>query len=135
LHHYGKAFGGGAFDPEHAASSTAIALSPIYWKIFYVIGTLSVVFHFSNGLWTFGITWGIWTSDGAQRRAGYVCAAIGILLAAMAMGALYGMSTVDVPRAKVIEGRMQESREMLDGQVAAEPSNAGQQAPQLLKKN
>ena len=66
LHHYGKALGGGDFDAEHATSSTALALSPVYWKIVYVIGTLSVVYHLSNGIWTFGITWGLWTSDGAS---------------------------------------------------------------------
>jgi len=135
LHYLGKALGGGAFNAEHASSSTAVALNPVLMKIIYIIGTLSVVYHLSNGLWTFGITWGIWTSEGAQRRAGYVCAAFGILLATVGMGALYGMSTVNVPQAKVIEDRMQEAREMLDGQVAVGMPKAETPISQPPKKN
>ena len=65
-----KDIGGAQFDPEHAASSTAIALQPLWVKILYVIGMLSCVYHFANGLWTQGITWGLWTSAAAQRPAG-----------------------------------------------------------------
>ena len=53
---------GGQFDAEHAASSASIALAPLWVKIVYTIGMLSVVYHFANGLWTQGITWGLWTS-------------------------------------------------------------------------
>jgi succinate dehydrogenase / fumarate reductase cytochrome b subunit len=133
LHYLGKLAGGGAFDAEHAASSTAIALGPVYWKIVYVIGTLAVVYHFSNGLWTFGITWGIWTSDRAQRGAGYVCAAFGVLLAFVGMGALYGMSTVNVPQAETIENRMEQTREMSEGKIAAHaagPTQSNNQPPE-----
>jgi succinate dehydrogenase / fumarate reductase, cytochrome b subunit len=122
MHHLGKAIGGGHFDPEHAASSAAIVLDPLLMKIIYTAGTLCAVYHLANGIWTFGITWGIWTSEGAQRRAGFLCAAVGILVAVLGMGSLYGMSRVDVPQAQTIENRMQEAREALDGQVANQPS-------------
>ena len=36
----------------------------IYW--FYVIGLLSTIYHFSNGLWGFCITWGITVGKRAQ---------------------------------------------------------------------
>ena len=39
----------------------------------YLAGTLAVVYHFSNGLWTAGITWGLWTSPHAQRWANVPC--------------------------------------------------------------
>lgn len=106
LHHLGKFVGGGKFDPHHAASSAAEAIHSLPVIIAYAVGTLCAVFHLANGLWTFGITWGIWTSSAAQRRAGYVCTAFGILLAIIGMGALYGMSTVNVERAEVIENKM-----------------------------
>jgi succinate dehydrogenase / fumarate reductase cytochrome b subunit len=122
MHHYGKSFGGGEFDPEHAASSAAIALSPLLMKIIYTVGTLCAVYHLANGIWTWGITWGIWTSDAAQRRAGYVCVLFGLLVAAQGMGALYGMSKIDVPEANKIEERMQIAREQQQGQVAIEPA-------------
>lgn len=38
-----------------------------YWFWFYVVGVLAVVFHFSNGIWSFLITWGITTGPKAQR--------------------------------------------------------------------
>lgn len=118
MHHLGKALGGGNFNPEHAASSAAIVLSPLLMKVIYTVGTLCAVYHLANGIWTFGITWGIWTSEGAQRRAGYLCAAIGVLVATLGMGSLYGMSRINVQQAEVIENRMQQAREISDGQIA-----------------
>jgi succinate dehydrogenase / fumarate reductase cytochrome b subunit len=35
----------------------------------YVVGVLAAVFHFTNGLWTFCITWGITVGQGSQRMA------------------------------------------------------------------
>src|SRR5690242_14497816 len=35
---------------------------------FFVIGVLACVFHFTNGIWTFCITWGITVGQRAQRR-------------------------------------------------------------------
>ena len=94
---------GGQFDAEHATSSTALALRSVVVQVFYVIGVLSCVFHLCNGLWTMGITWGVWTSPAAQRRATYVCAALGILLATVSMGALVGMTQANVDEAKAVE--------------------------------
>src|SRR5207244_2993599 len=34
---------------------------------FFVIGVLACVFHFTNGIWTFAITWGITVGQRAQR--------------------------------------------------------------------
>ena len=39
---------------------------PIIFGV-YVVGVLAAVFHFTNGLWTFCITWGITVGQGAQR--------------------------------------------------------------------
>lgn len=94
---------GGLFDPHHATSSAAAAFGPLLVKILYAIGVLACVYHLANGLWTSGITWGIWTTPAAQRRADYVCAAFGVLLAFVGLGALFGMSTVDQTKALAIE--------------------------------
>ncbi len=124
MHHLGKSLGGGHFDPEHAASSAAIVLSPLLMKIIYTVGTLCAVYHLANGIWTFGITWGIWTSEGAQRRAGYLCAVIGILVAAFGMGSLYGMSKVDIPQAQKIEDNMLKYQQMSEGISGVETPTA-----------
>ncbi len=42
--------------------------SPIGFACF-LIGVLACVFHFTNGIWTFCITWGITVGEGAQRAA------------------------------------------------------------------
>ncbi|MFM7035218.1 MAG: succinate dehydrogenase [Planctomycetia bacterium] len=115
LHWLGAPFGGGKFDPHHASSSAAVALRPTIVAILYAIGILSTVFHFSNGLWTLGITWGLWTSPAAMRRANWISAIVGLLLGAAGLGALGGMRSVDVEQARAIETRMDDVRRMLDG--------------------
>jgi succinate dehydrogenase / fumarate reductase cytochrome b subunit len=117
MHHLGRPLGGGKFDAEHAASSAAIVLDPLLMKIIYTVGTLCAVYHLTNGIWTFGITWGIWTSDRAQRRAGYFCAAVGVLVAMFGMGSLYGMSILDVGKATIVENNIQIIREAERGEV------------------
>jgi len=134
MHHLGKHLGGGHFDPNHAASSAAIVLDPVLMKIIYTVGTLCAVYHLANGIWTFGITWGIWTSEGAQRRAGYVCGAIGILVAVLGMGSLYGMSMINVPQAEAIENRMEQVREMSAGRMATDAAMPMSQSSQQPDK-
>ena len=93
-----------------------IVLDPLVMKIIYTIGTLCAVYHLTNGIWTFGITWGIWTSDRGQQRAGYFCAAFGVLVAMFGMGSLYGMSVLDIGKAKLVEDNIQIIREARRGE-------------------
>jgi succinate dehydrogenase / fumarate reductase cytochrome b subunit len=105
---------GGQFDDHHAASSTAIALQPLWVKIFYAIGMLSCVYHFANGLWTQGITWGLWVSAAAQRRANYVSIVVGVILAVVGLSALVGMSEVNVEAARKVEDAMASQRAAIE---------------------
>jgi len=86
-----RPLGGGQFKPYNAASSAGLALQNYVWVAFYLIGVLSCVYHLANGLWTMGITWGVWTSPAAQARASVICSLGGVLLAVVSMGALFGM--------------------------------------------
>jgi succinate dehydrogenase / fumarate reductase cytochrome b subunit len=134
MHHLGRAIGGGKFDPEHAATSAAIVLDPLFMKIVYTVGTLCAVYHLANGVWTFGITWGIWTSDHAQRRAGYFCAAFGLLVASLGLGSLYGMSVLDLGKARIVENNIQTIRAAERGEiqlVAPQPAPAANTAAQI----
>jgi len=110
LHHVlGAPFeeiGGAAFDAEHASSSASLALQPLWIKCIYVVGLLSVIYHFANGLWSQGITWGLWTSAAAQRRASWVSVFAGLLLTVVGLSALWGMWTLDVPTAQKVEDAM-----------------------------
>jgi succinate dehydrogenase / fumarate reductase cytochrome b subunit len=56
----------------------------------YVVGILSAAFHFANGLWTFGIVWGITAGRQAQRFSSYACAGIGVIVAGMGINSLLG---------------------------------------------
>ena len=119
LHWMGAPLGGGRFDPHHASSSAAVVLRPLLVSILYAVGILSTVFHFSNGLWTLGITWGLWTSPAAMRRANWISVAVGVLLGAAGLGALGGMRAVDVEQARAIETRMEEGRRLMEGGLPA----------------
>lgn len=104
---------GAQFDPEHASSSAAIALQPLWIKILYAIGVLATVYHFANGLWSQGITWGIWTSAQAQRRASWVSVVVGLVLSVIGLSALVGMSDVNVPEAIKVEDAMISQKEAI----------------------
>ncbi len=82
-----------SFDPHEAAPTAAAALQySLLIQIVYAVGILASVYHLANGLWTMGITWGVWTSPQAQRRADYVCSAFGVALAAVGIGAMFGFT-------------------------------------------
>jgi len=133
LHWMGAPLGGGKFDPHHASSSAAMALQPIGVAILYAIGILSAVFHFANGLWTLGITWGLWTSPAAMRRASWVSVIVGVVLGGAGLGALGGMRRIDVEQARVIEDRMDEVKQMLEGKApAGSPAVGSPAAPAAL---
>jgi len=126
LHWLGTPFGGGQFDPHYASSSAAVALKPLLVALLYAVGILSTVFHFANGLWSLGITWGLWTSPAAMQRANWLSAVVGVGLAAAGLGALGGMRAIDVEEARGIESRRNQRAEQLlqGGETAAAGSTA-----------
>lgn len=46
----------------------------------YLVGVTASVFHFTNGLWTAGQTWGLAASERARRRTGLAFALLGVAL-------------------------------------------------------
>lgn len=75
--------GGSMFDPHDATATTAYAMQEHRWWVLpvYAIGICSACYHFATGVWTFLINWGVTVGRRAQDRAGYLCTAMGILLA------------------------------------------------------
>ncbi|MFO1519483.1 MAG: succinate dehydrogenase cytochrome b558 subunit [bacterium] len=59
----------------------------VFW--FYVVGVLSVTYHFANGVWTSLITWGITVSPRSQRVSTVVCAGMFFVLSAVWMQILF----------------------------------------------
>ena len=96
---------GGVFEPFFASTidgyplataTTAKALQSNWILVFYVVGVLSVIYHWCNGLWTAAITWGLTISVQAQRRWGYVCAGLAVGLTIFMAGALVGARTYEI---------------------------------------
>jgi succinate dehydrogenase / fumarate reductase cytochrome b subunit len=99
----------GQFAPYNAASSLVIAMNHWVWPPFYLIGVLACVYHLANGLWTAGITWGLWISPAAQARASKVCGVVGLALTVVAVSAWWaavGPTAEDAAAMRRIEDRM-----------------------------
>lgn len=56
---------------------------------FYVVGVVSTTFHFSNGLSTAMVTWGVTVGARAQRLASVLCGAVFLLLSSVGIGTLF----------------------------------------------
>jgi succinate dehydrogenase / fumarate reductase, cytochrome b subunit len=57
-----------------------LKLSSPFVIIIYIIGILAVTYHFSNGLWSFSITWGIVKSEQGQKRLAFLSNIIFLVL-------------------------------------------------------
>ncbi|RAI82291.1 succinate dehydrogenase [Macrococcoides goetzii] len=55
----------------------------------YVIGIVSVIFHFSNGLWSFAVSWGITQSDRSQKIMAYVSLGAFLVITFIGLRALF----------------------------------------------
>jgi len=104
-------FGGGLFRPFNAATSghDALTMSPVV-PILYALGVLATTFHLANGIWTAGITWGLWVTPQAQRRANWLAGAIFVALSAVGLSAIYGFVTLDTHKARTTEDAMYEAK-------------------------
>ncbi|MDA7950510.1 MAG: succinate dehydrogenase cytochrome b558 subunit [Pirellulaceae bacterium] len=111
LENVARPLGGAMFSPYNAASTAGKAMqsTPIV-PILYTIGVLACVFHFANGLWTMGITWGLWTTPQAQKRANFLSIGVGTLLGIVSLSAIAAFTQVDTKKAGEIEEHLQEKR-------------------------
>ena len=64
---------------------------------FYVLGLLSATFHFSNGMWSFLVSWGITVGPRAQRISTYVWMVFFVILSYIGISAMFAfINPVDV---------------------------------------
>lgn len=111
INNVAEPLGGAQFRPYNAASSLRAAMDGFVVPALYAIGVLSSVFHLANGIWTMGITWGVWVSEAAQRRASWACLVFGLGLGVVGMSALAGARSVDLGEAVESEERMFKAKE------------------------
>ena len=65
----------------------------------YVIAMIAVCWHFAYGVWLFAAKWGITPGETARRRFGYICIALGVLLAAMGLASIWAFVGPKYPNA------------------------------------
>ena len=82
---------------------TSLELTYNMWQILqnewivglYIIGVVAAVFHLSNGLWSFLITWGIISSKRVQRQATWASMAIFLIFSYFGIMAVLAFAQVD----------------------------------------
>jgi succinate dehydrogenase / fumarate reductase cytochrome b subunit len=57
------------FDQEITYAFMRAIMTDQVGFVFFLVGVLAAVFHFTNGLWTFCVTWGLTVGVRAQRAA------------------------------------------------------------------
>jgi succinate dehydrogenase / fumarate reductase cytochrome b subunit len=84
---------GAQFAPFNAATSATAAMqqSPLI-RIGYLVGILACVFHLANGIWTMGITWGLWITPEGQRRGNFVAGGVGAIILVIGVAAWAGFA-------------------------------------------
>ena len=84
------------FEPGQATAAVARHLDhPVLLWFVYPLGILASCYHLANGFWTAAITWGLTISKGGQRRWGYCCAVLFVVLLAWGLVALVGGARAD----------------------------------------
>jgi succinate dehydrogenase / fumarate reductase cytochrome b subunit len=77
------------FDPHRALGTVGRHFD--HWWVWpvYVVGIVASCYHLANGFWTAAITWGLTISAESQKRFGYACAGLFVLLTVAGLLALF----------------------------------------------
>ena len=78
-----------AFGAEVNFDMMANILSSPVMLIFYIVGVLSAVFHFANGLWSFFVSWGLTITPRSQQISTYVTMGIFIILTIISLRTIF----------------------------------------------
>jgi succinate dehydrogenase / fumarate reductase cytochrome b subunit len=76
-------------NPGAAFSKVQHELSNPIMVAVYAIAMIAVCWHFAYGVWLFAAKWGITPGATARRRFGWVCLALGIVLAVMGLASIW----------------------------------------------
>lgn len=56
---------------------------------FYIVGIISAIFHFANGLWSFAVSWGLTVSPKSQKIMTYFTLIVFVLLSYIGVSAIF----------------------------------------------
>jgi len=62
-------------------------VSPLWFTV-YIVGVLSAIFHFTNGIWTFCVTWGITVGARSQKMVQFASVALFVVMGGTGMAIL-----------------------------------------------
>ncbi|MEQ8822321.1 MAG: succinate dehydrogenase [Sumerlaeia bacterium] len=65
-------------------------LTGVFWVLVYLLGGLSVIFHFANGLCTFCMTWGLTVGPKSQKVMAWIALGVGLMLTGMLVASIVG---------------------------------------------
>jgi succinate dehydrogenase / fumarate reductase cytochrome b subunit len=71
-----------------------ILSNPIYFTL-YLIGVVAAVFHFSNGMWSFLVSWGITVGPRAQKVSSYIWTVAFFVITLVAVLGMFGFTNPD----------------------------------------
>ncbi len=92
----------------------------LFVLLLYIVGVASVVYHWSNGLWTAAITWGVTTSAASQQRFKWVCAGLFVALASFSTIAIAGSLMYEPTQAETEAMRIMTSDDKPDFALVAD---------------
>ncbi|AWB45847.1 succinate dehydrogenase [Paenibacillus sp. CAA11] len=71
-----------------------IVSQPVFF-VLYLIGVVAASFHFTNGLWSFCVSWGITVGPRAQRVSTYICMSLFAIVTVMFVWSLIAFRGAD----------------------------------------
>ncbi|MFD1735977.1 succinate dehydrogenase cytochrome b558 subunit [Bacillus salitolerans] len=78
-----------AFGAEVNYDMMEAILSNPLMLVFYIVGVISTIFHFANGLWSFFVSWGITVTPRSQVILTYVTLGIFVALSFVGLRAIF----------------------------------------------
>ena len=131
-----------AFQSSDEAGFRAISYDAMMWRfasvgylLIYVVGILATVFHFANGLFNFGIRWGITIGKEAQRISAGVWSLVGIVLTLIGVGTavnfhLKSVQPQDKFQGQTVRQKFPNLDDLVKGDTApADPTPASKPVP------
>jgi succinate dehydrogenase / fumarate reductase cytochrome b subunit len=76
-------------NPGAAFAKVQHELANPFMVAVYVIAMIAICWHFAYGIWLFAAKWGITPGETARKRFGWVCLALGVILAAMGLASIW----------------------------------------------
>jgi succinate dehydrogenase cytochrome b subunit len=109
----------------------------VIWIPVYLIGSLSVIYHFANGLCTFCMTWGITVGPQSQKAMAFGGSGVGVVLALMMAASIFGFARVGNELRQMSDTELVEYVEenTIDGKVFHHESIDKDKAIEFLKTN